>query len=193
MEPLYRRLERLETREIKLSLEAILPIGQINPLEYLGGERYYQKKREELSYLVSSYLASKGTKVGTGFANELYHAFTPKRGHSQKGSTKPFLTILYGRVLADKLPNEIFREFYDIEGVYFLAGLWSGNSSRFVGDRFTKINVPGRNVKKTIAWTIEKGIKKLKKYEKTTGKELPENDEILKACKEASELQIGLF
>lgn len=191
METLYERLNQIP-HNIKPQVVGALLIPDIAPKYYFYCERIFQKNRDELSSLIAHYLRERGaTDIDSRFINNLYYSFTPTKGH--KPTKKPLLNIIYGRIGGDHMPDEIFEHLNGWEALYLLAGIWSGRSSGFWGDRFTREHLEAWPIRKIIARTIIDGVEKLQQYERVLGKKLPRKEEVLEACEDALKIQLGLL
>lgn len=142
----------------------------------------------ELSDHIAGYLRKQGVDVDEKFASKLYYAFNAKKGFKKR--TSPLIDIINGQVIGDHIGKNIWQQLNQWEAIYFLAGLYNSKSGVHFKDRFTKTKLRAWSVKKTIAWTMLKGVEKLNKYgknsrhEKSLGKALPHKAEIYQACKD---------
>lgn len=135
----------------------------------------YSKLVTDLTY----YLASRGANLGDDFRDKLFYSFRP----SEKGGrpVRHALTDMeFGRIWGDPAPDIVFRQFDDIwMACYLLAGMGASHFGDYkTGYRLTKSELRAWDTPHIIAWTINRGIKRLNHCEKQLGKTLPHREDI---------------
>ncbi len=186
---LYQKLNEIHPK-VHSGLVAALSGPFVPPGRYFAGTGVLGKNYSGMATDITDYLTRRGVEVSDDFRDNLFFSFLAKHEEPQKA--KPvklaLLDIEYGRIWADKIPDELFQAFNeannqdrDMAGwivVYFLPGIWMGKSSKYMGNRLTKTKLLAWRTPQIVGKIMEMGIGKLNKYQKPLKKKLPRRSDI---------------
>lgn len=176
---LYQKLSILH-REVHGGLVTALSSPVVSPQAYFMGKGILQKNYRGLADDIAGYLRDKGMDISDEFKDKLFFSFLSR---NRRPARQALLDIEYGRIWADKFPDEVFQAFNDERLAawiitYLLPGIWLGKNAGYVGNQLTKKRLEAWRTPELIGWLMQKGISKLNKYEGVLGKKLPHRKDI---------------
>ena len=181
---LYQKLNEIHPN-VHSGLVAALSGPFVPPSRYFAGMGVLGKNYSGMATDIADYLTRRGVEVSDDFRDNLFFSFLAKHEEPQKAKPvkKALLDIEYGRIWADKIPDELFQAFNEHElarwiAAYFLPGIWMGKNSSYVGNKFTKTKLLAWRTPELVGRTLGLGVKKLNKYETRLKKTLPHRADI---------------